>query len=386
MSSPIRKNTEKTASWSKFFCNFEEECYIDSGMDGRTERRGISMNIKEVAKVAGVSVASISRAFQNPPSPSVSPRQRERILRICEELHYYPDIHSRRMSRKRANTVTLLSRYGGSGGRGPAGDLHFDYNFAAITMGIQYELGRCGKSLQLVQLTDRFLEERQHLIMVRSKMTDGVLFWGALSDDACVRELMEEKIPLVLLTTGVNGSNCPKAAADEYGGMKLVVEAALKAGHRRFAFLPPLTGGSSGAERERAVRETLSENGLTPVWTAPAGGFEYSYGVEMGRKFLADKPPASCIIASNDMAAWGCIHTLTAAGIRIPDDLSVTGADGLPFSGLYSLTSFYLPSYEIGIEGTKMLISMMDDGVKPPSSVIPVSFIQGNSILPPAAE
>ena len=308
------------------------------------------MNIKEVAKLAGVSVASVSRAFQNPPSPSVSPKQRERILRICEELRYYPDIHSRRMSRKCSNTITLLSRHINCNGQLTEGDLHFDYNFAAITMGVQHVLCRCGKSLQLVQLTDEFLRERQHLTMVRSKMTDGILFWGALQDDTCIQELLNEKIPLVLLTTVVNHCDCPRVVADEYGGMKLVVEAALEAGHRRFAFLPPLTG------------------------------FDFRYGREMGRKFLTDGTEATCIITPNDMAAWGCINAFEEAGLKVPADISVIGADGLRFPCPLYLDSFYLPSYEIGVEGTEMLIAMIEDRQVEHHRVLPVSRIAGNSI------
>lgn len=338
------------------------------------------MNIKEVAKLAGVSVASISRAFQDPPSPSVSPRQRERILRICEELRYYPDIHSRRMSRKRSNTITLLSRHINCNGQMMEGDLHFDYNFAAITMGVQHVLCRCRKSLQLVQITDEFLRERQHLTMVRSKMTDGILFWGAFQDDLCIQELLDEKIPLVLLTTVVNNCDCPRVVADEYGGMKLVVEAALKAGHRRFAFLPPVTLGSSGSERKNAVLDALHSYGVEPVWTAPEDGFDFPYGREMGRKFLESGIEATCVITPNDMAAWGCINVFEEAGLKVPADISVTGADGLRFPCPLYLDSFYLPSYEIGVEGTEMLTAMIDDREVERQRVLPVSRIIGNSI------
>ena len=338
------------------------------------------MNIKEVAKLAGVSVASVSRAFQNPPSPSVSPKQRERILRICEELRYYPDIHSRRMSRKRSNTITLLSRHIDYTGRLAEGELHFDYNFAAITMGVQHVLCRCGKSLQLVQVTDEFLRERQHLTMVRSKMTDGILFWGALRDDPCIQELLDEKIPLVLLTTVVNNCDCHRVVADEYDGMKQVVEAAFLAGHRRFAFLPPMTMGSSGAERKRAVLDVLHTHGLEPVWIAPEEGFDFHYGREMGRKFLAGGRPATCVITPNDMAAWGCINAFEEAGLKVPGDLSVTGADGLRFPCPLYLDSFYLPSYEIGVEGTEMLSAIIDGREVERARVLPVSRITGNSI------
>lgn len=338
------------------------------------------MNIKEVAKLAGVSVASVSRAFQNPPSPSVSPKQRERILRICEELHYYPDIHSRRMSRKCSNNITLLSRHISSNDRIEGRDLHFDYNFAAITMGVQHVLSQFGKSLQLVYLTDRFLEERQHLTMVRSKMTDGILLWGAWQNDRFVQELIDEKIPLVLLNTTVADCDCAKVVADEYGGMKMVAEAAMEAGHRRIAVLPPGTTGSSGVERERAIRDAFREHGLEPAWVAPGGGFDYAYGREMGLLLLQSGIEASCVIAPNDMAAWGCVAALHESGIRVPEDISVTGADGLGFPCTLCLASFYLPSYEIGVEGARLLTGLIAGDEVERTRILPVSRIAGNSI------
>lgn len=339
------------------------------------------MNIKEVAKLAGVSVASVSRAFQIPPSPLISVRQRERILKICEELHYYPDINSRRMNCKRSNCITLLSRHISCEQTIGTSMRHFDHNFASITMGIQRVLADCGKSLQLMPVTDEFLRERRHLTMVRSKMTDGILFWGALQNETCVMELLNEDIPMLLLTTSVSGVSCPQVTADEYEGMRQVVRCVLKKGHRCIAILPSPEVGSSGEKRARAVRDELDAAGVTPCYIAPEAGFDYQCGWRMGRKILQEAPGVTCVIAPNDMAAWGCIAAFRKKGVRVPEDISITGADGIFTPDTMRLTSFYLPSYEIGETGAGQLVQWIESGIQPKlPEVLPTPLITGNSV------
>ncbi|MEI2999747.1 MAG: LacI family DNA-binding transcriptional regulator [Victivallis sp.] len=343
------------------------------------------MNIKEVAELAGVSVASISRAFQDPPSPYISKKQRERILKICEELQYYPDIHSQRLNAKRSNTIAFLSRHVaemevyGAGGR-----RMFDYNFGSVIMGAQVALAGYGKSLQLILVDDAYLAERRHLKMVRSRMVDGILIWGAVESDSYVTELLREKIPVVLLTTdGVpGGAGCGSVVADEYAGMSMLIQAALDAGHRRIAVLEPGRSGSAGAARMRAVTDTLGRAGIAPVWISPENGFNYEFGRRMTAELLKSKVPATCVVASNDMAAWGCISELRNAGLRVPEDMSVVGADGIPVPGDSVVDSFHLPAYEIGLEGARTLCRGLEGEPGPRRLILPVARVFGNTIRP----
>lgn len=339
------------------------------------------MNIKDVAKLAGVSVASVSRAFQNPPSPLISASQRERILKICEELHYYPDINSSRMNRKRSNCITLLSRHISCEQTIGTAMRHYDHNFASITMGVQRVLADCGKSLQLISITDEFLQQRGHLTMVRSKMTDGILFWGPLKNEECVMELLEEHIPMLLLTTSVAGTTCPQVIADEYDGMSRVVRCVLEKGHRQIAVIPPPEVGSSGEQRAKAIKNTLHAAGITPCYIAPESGFDYQCGWRMGKKILKEAPGITCVIAPNDMVAWGCVAALRENGVRVPEDISITGADGIFTPDTMRLTSFYLPSYEIGENGAKQLVRWIETGVSPEKQeLLPAPLITGNSV------
>lgn len=339
------------------------------------------MNIKDIAKKLGVSVASVSRAFQDPPSPYLSKKQREHILAVCNELQYHPDIHSRRMSSKRSGVIAFFVRDIGHE-HSTVNQMHsfFDYNLGNTLVGVQMALAKADKSLQLVVLTDEYLEKRKHIKMVRSKMVDAILIWGALKSDDYIRELEAENVPLVLLTTDFPNSICCKVFAGEYTGMESLMEDVIAAGHRSIALIKPGCDGTSGENRLLAIRQTLARHKITPSWISPEEGFSYDFGKRMAQKFLSSGEKATCIICGNDFSAWGCVAALKEVGLKVPDDISVTGGDAIPVPSELRIDSFYLPAYEIGMTGAKMICSRLDGESVTMHVSIPTSRVVGNTL------
>ena len=365
-----------------FFDNFFFKGYISTKMklEIPNEYEGSCMTIKEIAQIAGVSIASVSRAFQTPPSPYISEKQRERILKICEEMHYYPNINSRRMTQKFTNTVVLMSHDLPTVPQPNCQYFQYDYNFGLITQGIQSVLSRNGKGLQLVWVNAEYLAAHKHIELARSKIADGILVWGALDNDDFVRELGGEKIPVIQLTSVIRGTRTLNVVADEYGGMAEIARKVIEAGHEKIAILRPSLRASSGMLRCKAVLDTLSRNGLNPYWTSEKDSYGYEFGAEGAMEILKKAPGTTCIIAPNDLTAWGCIDVLSANGVRVPEDISVTGADGIRFPSTLKLESFYMPSFEIGAAGALALCSMLNGESGETQQSIPVTMIPGNSL------
>lgn len=341
----------------------------------------MGVTIKDVARAAGVSTASISRAFQNPPSPFLSEERRKRILQICDEMHYYPNIHSRRMSQKFANNIVLLSRMVQNSSDGQSGFFKYDLNWGMTTQGILSELCSQGKSLQVINCDDQFVEEEKYLEIIRSHTADGILVWGALRDDEYIRKMAAEKIPFILLETWVDGLENSCVCADEYSGFKEITERVIAAGHRDIAVLTPSLKASNGVNRFTAVMQTLEAHGITPVWYSEEGSFDPDFGIGCAARILKEAPQCTCVIAPNDVMAWGCVNVFRKAGLRVPQDISVTGADGLQLPGELQLESFYLPAWEIGKTGARELCRRLYGSEAMVGSLrLPVTPVRGNSI------
>jgi len=340
---------------------------------------GNTTNIRKIAEAAGVSIASVSRALQNPPSPKISEKQRRHILDICTQMQYYPNAHSQRMFTRRANTVVILFPPFSSISS-DAVTLTVDANFFSCVMGAQSVLAQHGFGLLLNELNENYLNEKRYQRIIRSKAVDGILVWGALSDDAWLPELLKEGIPTVMLQTTVEGCQCPKVVADDYCGMKELMEKVLKAGLTRIALAPAFEAASTGQSRNAAVRDTLAAHGMQLIAEFPEKGYGYEFGRRATAGILTMAPDVDCIVNSNDMAAWGCVDELRSRRIAIPKDVSVVGADGLRFPGDTQIDSFFSPAQEIGQIGAHLLLDQIDGKESTETTVLPVTLVGGNTI------
>ena len=151
-------------------------------------------NIREIAKIAGVSVASVSRALKSEPSSKLSEKQRRHILEICAKLHYCPNEHTRRLFSRRADTAAIFFPPFGKISEDTVED-YIDMNFGACLMGAQSTLRMHGIDLLLTEITPEFLESKRYLPMIRGKLLDGILLWGVLEQDGYIHEILKEGIP-----------------------------------------------------------------------------------------------------------------------------------------------------------------------------------------------
>ena len=184
---------------------------------------GSGMNIRAIAQAAGVSIATVSRVLRPEQAGLVSEKIRTRVQQLCENFHYVPNVHSRRVFRHRSDTIAfffhpspLLAQEIGSG--------NTDLNFSSSLMGAQRILAEQGLDLLLCELNEGFFRKRRHIEMVRQHQVDGILLWGANDSDDFLQELAQEQIPLVQISSEHTGDLSPCVVADEYGGMRHLAE------------------------------------------------------------------------------------------------------------------------------------------------------------------
>ncbi len=340
------------------------------------------VNIRDVAKAAQVSTASVSRALESTPSPYLSQAQREHILRVCREMHYQPNAHARRLFARRANTMTIFFS-------APEDCSHWrpypvmDEPFSSCLLGLNSVLARAGIQLLLTELTPAFLQEQRHLSMCRSRMVDAIFLWGCLQDDGYIHELLHEKIPLVMLQNDWPDAPCPSVVADDYAGSCDMTGRLLAAGHRRIAILRPWLHGSAGIARYRGVIDTLARHGLQPAFQSTDCGYDYDFGRRAAAELLRNAPDATAIVASNDTAAWGCVDELEARGLSVPEDFSLTGGDDIRNFNRMQLCTFASPAYRVGQTGAELMLRHLKNEDIRGRHCLPVVPVAGNTVAPP---
>ncbi len=338
------------------------------------------VNIREIAKKAGVSVASVSRALQTPPSDKISPALKKKILTICEELQYSPNMHTVRMFSKRANTIAFIyPSYEYMHDVFDKGQM--DPGLGACISGAEEYFSAKSIYLTLTSTTNKFIKEKEYLKIIRSKMVDGILLWGWSEKDKFLYELLEEKIPLVMIQTEAPDANITKVVADDYQGMKGIVENIIAHGHRKIAVVPGRQSSSAGVQRLCGVLDTLEKFKIKPCYISSQQGFGFEHGYLAGKELLSKQTGISCIIAPSDTTALGIIEAASEQGIKIPDDISITGADGIKLGRYAKLTTYISPSFDIGHKGAELLLKKIET---PDSSVekivYPVNIISGQSL------
>lgn len=337
-------------------------------------------NIREIAKIAGVSVASVSRALKSEPSPKLSEKQRKHILEICAKLHYCPNEHTRRLFSRRANTAAIFFPPFGKISEDTVED-YIDMNFGVCLMGAQSALRAHGIDLLLTEITPEFIKSKRYLSMIRGKLLDGILLWGTMEQDEYVQEILQEKIAVVMLQTRKASCECSMVTADDYTGMKQLTLRVLAAGHRKIAVARAPEEASTGRNRMAGILETLAENGIRPEYVTAQAGYGYQFGKRAAYEILEHAPEVTCIMNPNDMAAFGCVDELLLRGLSVPDDVSVTGADGLKLPGRrIRIDSFFSPAFEIGRRGAEELFNQISGDTAPQSICLPVTSVEGETI------
>ncbi len=336
-----------------------------------------SFNIRQIAKLAGVSVATVSRVLNPPPGRRVTPELHDRIMRLCDECHYYPNMHTVRMFSHRAGTVALLA---------PAENMNADnpdYNLSGVIYGAETGLAEEALSLTLVAVTDRFVKDKEYLKLIRGKMVDGLLVWGWYPEQEFLGELLAEGLPVVMVSGDIPPHAPPRVEYQNYEGMRTIINQVLAHGHREIAVASPAQTYYAGRERLRGINDALRDAGVTPVFRSKIPELNYEMGIIAGKEILEHcGNRISCIVAGNDDAAFGIAKVLLERGVRIPEDISITGADGIFIRRqIQQMTSFRSPSFEMGRTGSKLLIDILE-GQTPSGAPLrlPVELIPGDTL------
>ena len=311
--------------------------------------------LDEVARVAGVSRATVSRVVNG--SPKVSPDVRRTVERAVDRLGYVPNRAARSLVTRRSESIAVVITE-------PATRLFSDPFFPRIIRGISTALA--ARDLQLVLLMpDDPQEEARTVRYLTGGHVDGVILVSLHGDDPLPQELAARRVPFVVVGRPPRGTEVDHVDADNRGGAKLATHHLIDGGRRRIATIAGPADMVAGQDRLAGYRDALTDASLAQDPTLVAvGDFTHDSGAGAMEQLLARRPDLDAVFCASDLMAAGALGVLQASGRHVPDDVAIVGYDDSPVATTTRppLTSIRQPVEEMGREMVHLLGESMDRG------------------------
>jgi len=336
--------------------------------------RGVGRpGIYDVARAAGVSISTVSRALRG--YSDVNPETRRRVQVAAYDLGYTPDAAGSALKSGRTDTVAVLF----SGSHGPA---LLDTFYVEVLGGLEAQLAAHDLSLLLVR-ADGDSGSNGVRRVLQGGRCDGVVALGCDLPLALLQGLDRAKTPLVLTDAPSWPGGAPNVTvANEAGGYE-AARHLLVGGRRRVAFIAETPDDPNFLLRRRGYLRAHHDAGVRAAPERLQAGSLGPDGGYLATRKLLQAAPFDAIFAANDTAAFGALRALAEAGLRVPSDVAVVGFDDVAWSR-YShppLSTLRVPRRALGAEAAAKLITLLKGGTAEPLE-LPVSLIVRESSLP----
>lgn len=329
---------------------------------GRRKTRGESMvSVKEVAKLAGVGLGTVSRVINN--TGSVSPATREKVLKAVADLNYVPNEVARNFKMQATKMVGLML---------PSIWHPF---FSALAYFIENELYINGYKLLLCNSDTDKDKEIGYIQMLKRNQVAGIITISY--HDYYAHESID--LPIVTIDRFIS-DKIPHIASDNYQGGRLAAEALIKGGAKKIAYMggePPFR--SSVSDRKRALLDVAIENGIPYVVHESASCPNHE--VTLAKEFMDVNPDVDGIFTSTDMFAAALIREIEKRGKKVPEDIQVIGFDGIQNNEFFSpyLSTIVQPIEMLSRESVKLLLGLINGEEVPFETILGVSLRQGET-------
>jgi len=306
------------------------------------------LTIKDVAKHAGVSVATVSRYLNN--SPLIAPDSVEKVKSSIKELQYEPSFLARNMFSQTSSTVALAVDDSDS-------ETFGNDNFLRIQYGVEHALGKQGYYLMILNLGNAAREKTlQKLIL--EKRVDGIIFPAQLVKKSILHFLVERSFPYIIFGRYVKAASNWLDLDNVMGG-RLAAQKLLDTGSRKLCFVGNNYEKVFVKERLEGFKQALAESDVPSGDTAI---LELPSGVKSGEQLIAQTlGQADGYVISDDITAFGALRGLKDKGIRVPEEMQVITFDNRITAQLSepSLSVVDIDVYQLGIQAAVMLMAQM---------------------------
>ena len=327
--------------------------------------------IKQLAQTLGVSNATISRALNG--KPGLAADLRSRILEEASKLNIRRSSAARSLSTSKTDHVCFAVYH-------LPGPLSSDPFYSEILMGVEQELRQAGLHTMLEVLGEEEIKDPARWRIVREQRADGVILNGPFVPASFIVKLHTLGIPVVLVDNYSSHTPVDAVVCDDRGGARAVAEHIIELGHKRVMVLAGPKDWYSNQERCGGFVEAFTDRDLEPPSVLHSNATTFETGQELMREALKTKPTA--VLAVNDAMAMGAIDTARAQGLRVPEDLSITGFDDVEMAARWitPLTTVRVQKRYLGRAAARQFLARLADTEAPQQRInIATTLIERDS-------
>lgn len=332
-------------------------------------------NIKDVARDAGVSTATVSRVMSG--RDPVSGEMRERVLGSARKLDYRPNALAKSLRMEATGTLGLVV----SNVMNPF--------FTAVARAVEDAAAERGYSVIIGNADEDPDKEARYVDVLLQKRVDGFVVSPARDESPLLGEVAVSGTPLVFVDRSIEGLDVPVVRADGRRAVSQLVEYLVRLGHTSLAIISGPEGVVSGRERLEAFLEAAEQAGL-PIGSEciRPGSFRRESGAVAMKELLDLPEPPTAVFAANNLMALGALQSIRTSGLSIPGDISVASFDDVSWFELLDppLTAIAQPTQEIGTTAARMLLRMIESGERPESYVAEAELVVRGSCGAPRSK
>lgn len=300
--------------------------------------------IKEVAKKAGVSIATVSRVLNE--SNLVQDETKKLVKQVARDLRYSPNIAARSLSRSRTETIGILLP-----------DLYGEF-FSEVIRGMD-TTARQHKYHLFISSSHNSKAEIEAALRIMSGRVDGLIIMSPHIDAVALNSNLPSALPVVLLNCYVDGGDFDAINIDNYQGAYDVVRHLVNHGHKRIAIITGTEKNIDAQERLRGYQAALKDSGVehSDLYEL-TGDFTEASAYKAAIRILNTNPQPTAIFASNDAMAIGALSALRVHNISVPGDIALAGFDDIPIATYItpSLTTVRVRISDLGALAVKRLL------------------------------
>lgn len=308
--------------------------------------------IKDIAKAAGVSTATVSMVFNNK-DKNISQSTRERILKIGKDYNYIPNSMARSLVTRQSRTLGLL-----------VPDIVNPF-FPEVARGAEDRARESSYSIIICNTDDNVDRENTYINVLSEKMVDGIILTHSANRNKEKHGLKNCRVPLILIDRDYDSPNIVgKVLIDNTEASYNGVSYLIKKGYTKIAYIAGSLNTRTAQDRLNGYKKALIDNNLKyDEKLVLVGEYRTQWGSHAASTLIKDKYDIQAIFCGNDLIAIGAMKTLAENNILIPDDIAVMGFDDIYISSLVhpELTTIKQPNYKMGYEAVNMMVDYLDN-------------------------